>query len=269
MIVVPEPRGLSSDVFMETSRRVVVCRDLGDLSRRVAEEFVSLAKDKADKASKTGDFTVALAGGSTPKNLYSMLTSTEFVQRISWPQVYLFWGDERCVPPAHAESNYRMANESLISRVPIPPGNVYRMEGEGEPEASASRYEATLKRVFQLSDKEVPRFDLVLLGLGDDGHTASLFPDSEAIQETERLVTAVYVEKLKSYRLTLTFPVLNHAAHVFFLVAGKGKAKILREVLFGGDETESTPARRIMPDNGRILWFVDRSAASLSPELQS
>lgn len=251
---------------MELSRKVIVCRDLGDLSRRVAEEFVGLAKDKASRA---GRFTVALAGGSTPKGLYSLLATPESHRRIDWRQVYLFWGDERCVPPDHAESNYRMANESLISRVPIPEGNVYRMNGKQDPKASASRYEATLKRAFQLSEKEIPRFDLVLLGMGEDGHTASLFPDSEALEETRRLVAAVYVEKLKSHRLTLTFPILNHAANVFFLVAGGSKAKILREVLLGQDGTEKYPAQRIKPNNGRVLWFVDQPAASLCPELQS
>jgi 6-phosphogluconolactonase len=224
-----------------------------------------LAKDKA--ACKAGRFTVALAGGSTPRSLYSMLASSEFVDRISWPQVYLFWSDERCVPPDHADSNYRMANESLISRVPIPVGNIHRMEGEGEPKTSASRYEAVLKRVLQLSDKGIPRFDLVLLGMGEDGHTASLFPDSEALQETKRLVTAVYVEKLKSYRFTLTLPVLNHAANVFFLVAGESKAGILRKVFLGNDGPEKYPVLGVKPQDGRVLWFADQAAASLSPEL--
>ena len=246
--------------------KVIVCRDHEDVSRRGAEEVAHLA---GEAVAAKGRFTVALAGGSTPKGLYSFLAAPDFQQRIHWPHVHLFWGDERCVPPDHPESNYRMVNESLISRVPIPAGNVYRMEGEGEPKTSASRYEEALKEVFRLSGNNLPRFDLILLGLGDDGHTASLFPGSEVLQESRRLVAAVHVEKLKSYRLTLTFPVLNHAANVFFLVAGKGKAKILRKVLLGEDETESYPAQRIKPNNGRVQWFVDQAAAGLCPELQS
>ncbi len=210
-----------------------------------------------------GRFTVALAGGSTPKHLYSLLATPEFQEQIPWPRVRFFWGDERCVPPDHPESNYRMVHESLLSKVPIPVENVYRMEGEKDPQLAALRYEETLRRFFQLSDEDLPRFDLILLGLGEDGHTASLFPGSHAVEETNRLVTALYVEKLKAHRLTLTLPVLNNSANIFFLVAGKNKAGVLRDLLQGGHGPEPLPAQRVKPQEGRLLWFADQAAANV------
>ena len=245
---------------MPPFRKIIVCREIKELSRRAAEEFVSLARQAAGTV---GRFAVALAGGSTPKNLYSLLATSEFQGQIPWPQIHLFWGDERCVPPDHPESNYHMADKTLLSKVPIPAENVYRMEGEEDPQVAALRYEETLKKFFQLSDNGLPRFDLILLGLGEDGHTASLFPGSDAIQERKRLVTALYVEKLKVYRLTLTLPVLNHSGNIFFLVAGKNKARVLRDVLQGGYGSESLPALRVKPQMGRVVWFADQAAANL------
>lgn len=243
---------------MPPLRKIIVCREIEELSLRAAEEFVSLTRQAAGTV---GRFAVALAGGSTPKNLYSLLATSGFRGRIPWPQIHLFWGDERCVPPDHPESNYHMVDETLLSKVPIPAENVYRMEGEEDPEVAARRYEETLKKFFQLSDNGLPRFDLILLGLGEDGHTASLFPGSDAVQESKRLVTALYVEKLKAFRLTLTLPVLNHSANIFFLVAGKNKARVLKDVLQGGDGSESLPAQRVNPRMGRLLWFADQAAA--------
>jgi 6-phosphogluconolactonase len=239
---------------------IIICQDLGDLSRRAALEFVRLANESV---SLSGRFVVALSGGSTPKELYSLFASPEFRDQIAWPQVHLFWGDERCVPPNHPESNYRMVLETLLSKVPIPKANVYRMKGEETPQAAADEYELTLRRFFRLSDDHLPRFDLILLGLGEDGHTASLFPGSYALHETKRLVTAPYVDRLRSYRLCLTLPGLNQAANVFFLVAGENKAGVLRNVLQGRDGSESLPARLIQPQRGRLVWFVDHDAASL------
>lgn len=223
-------------------------------------EFARLANQSV---STGGRFSVALSGGSTPKGLYSLLLTPEFRDQIPWTRVHLFWGDERCVPPDHPESNYGMVHETLLSKVPIPEENVYRMKGERDPQAAADEYELILRRSFQLSEGDLPRFDLILLGLGEDGHTASLFPHSDALRETKRLVTAVYVPELKSYRLTLTLPVLNNAADVFFLVAGKSKAGILRDVLQGKDGSENLPAQRIRPQLGRVVWLVDQAAAEL------
>lgn len=239
---------------------VTICRDLRDLSQRVAAEFVRLAKQSVAAA---GRFAAALSGGSTPKELYSLLAAPEFPDEVPWSQIYLFWGDERCVPPDHPESNYRMAHETLLSKVPIPAQNIFRMLGEKEPLAAASAYEGAIRKFFQLPDGEVPRFDLILLGLGKDGHTASLFPGSEALRETRHLVTAPYVEELKTHRLTLTLPVLNHGANIFFLVTGKEKAATLGDVLQGKCSRKHLPAQRISPQQGRLVWFVDQAASTL------
>jgi 6-phosphogluconolactonase len=234
----------------------IVCKDIAKLSARVALEFVRLANRSVATG---GRFTVALSGGSTPKSLYSLLASAEFSARVPWGQSHFFWGDERSVPPDHPDSNYRMAFESLPSKVPVPKENIHRIEAELEPEVAAAKYERTIRDFFRLSGAELARFDLILIGLGDDGHTASLFPGSEALNETTRLVVATYVEKLKSYRITLTLPVLNHAANIFFLVAGESKAAVLRDVL---QRSKDLPAQRIAPQNGRLVWFLDEAAAS-------
>ena len=253
------PVNRSSDLSVPTFPKIIVCRDLSDLSRRAAAEFARLANRSV---TTEGRFAVALSGGSTPKNLYSLLASPEFRDQVPWSRVYLFWGDERCVPPGHPESNYRMVHETLLSKVPIPEENVYRIKGEGSPQDAAYEYEQALQKFFQLSKEDLPCFDLILLGLGEDGHTASLFPGSEALGETKHLVTAPYVEHLKTHRLTLTLPVLNQGANIFFLVAGEKKAPVLRDVLQGKDDPDRLPAQRIKPQRGRLVWFVDQAAAS-------
>jgi 6-phosphogluconolactonase len=235
---------------------IVIGRDLDELSMKAAVEFIGLANRSVGCS---GRFVVALSGGSTPKSLYSLLASAEFRAQIPWAQIHFLWGDERCVPPDHPESNYRMTFESLLSKVPVPKENIHRIEAELEPEAAAERYEREIRECFRLSGAELPRFDLVLLGLGDDGHTASLFPGSQALEETGRLVVAIYVDKLKTYRITLTLPVLNHAANIFFLVAGESKAGVLRDVL---QRSKSLPAQHIAPQNGRLVWFLHEAAAS-------
>ncbi|HEU4340239.1 MAG TPA: 6-phosphogluconolactonase [Candidatus Binatia bacterium] len=236
---------------------VIICRDVANLAERAAEIFVVLA-GQAEGA--TGRVSVALSGGSTPKSFYALLSSSRYRDRIPWTRIHLFWGDERCVPPDHTESNYRMVREVLLSKIAIPAENVHRMAGEKEPDIAAAEYEAELKRFFRLSSGALPRFDLILLGLGEDGHTASLFPGSEALKQTKRLVTACYVTKLKSHRLTLTFSVLNAGAVVIFLVAGKNKAPIVREVLKA--KAASLPAGKVKPVDGRLIWFIDLEAAA-------
>lgn len=237
----------------------IVCKDIPELSAQAAAEFVRLANERSATA---GRFVVALSGGSTPRALYSLLAGAEFQSQVPWDRVHLFWGDERCVPPDHPDSNYRMAFETLLSKAPVPEKNIHRLEGELAPEAAAAGYEQTIRDFFRLSGSDWPRFDLIFLGLGDDGHTASLFPGSEALHENKRLVVATYVEKLKTYRITLTLPVLNRAANIFFLVAGASKAAILAEVLQEKRGSESLPARRIDLQGGRLVWFVDRAAAA-------
>jgi 6-phosphogluconolactonase len=238
-------------------RDIILCRDADELGRKAAAQFVALA----DEAVNTrGQFNVALSGGSTPRALYSLLATDEFSAQLSWRQIHLFFGDERCVAPDHAESNYRMVKESLLSRTNIPAANVHRMGGENAPAVAAAAYEARLREHFSIDDDALPRFDLVLLGLGEDGHTASLFPASSALSETRRLVATTYVKKLNAHRLTLTFPVINHAAQISFLVAGESKAAVVKEILT--TEKCDYPAARIKPENGQLTWFVTRDAAT-------
>ncbi len=231
-------------------------------SAALAEAAAQAVADAAEAAvSQTGRFTLALSGGSTPRRLYARLASPPFSSRIDWPRLHVFWGDERCVPPDHPDSNYRLASESLLSKVPIPPERVHRMQGEDpDPERAAQAYAAELGRVFTLAPGGRPGFDLILLGMGADGHTASLFPGSPALTETTRFTVALYVERVKAHRLTLTLPVLNAAARVIFLVSGEDKAETLRMVLTGGP-SPLRPASLIRPA-GEVLWLVDRAAAA-------
>lgn len=242
---------------------VIICRDLADLSARAAERFLALT-GKAVNA--TGRFAVALSGGSTPKGLYALLATSPCRERVPWHGVHFFWGDERCVLPDHRESNYRMVREVLLSKIPIPAENVHRMAGEKEPQIAAAEYEEEIKTVFGLSSGALPRFDLILLGLGEDGHTASLFPGSDALRETERLVVACYVRQLGAYRLTLTLPVLNAAAHITFLVAGQSKAAVVKQILQGNSEL---PAAKVKAAKGRLLWLLTQEAAASARLFQS
>jgi 6-phosphogluconolactonase len=212
----------------------------------------------AEAVRARGRFTVALSGGSTPKRLYALLATKG---SIPWDKVFFFWGDERHVPPDDAESNYRMANEAMLSKVSVPAANVFRVRGE-EKDASnaAQQYEKDVQQFFHLSPGEFPRFDLIFLGLGPDGHAASLFPKSAALTERRRLVVANWVEKFETDRITFTFPVLNAAACVMFLASGPDKAQILREVF--ENRSANLPSQAIRPTNGKLLWLVDSAAAS-------
>lgn len=240
-------------------RDIVLCRDLVELSRQTAEQFSQLAHECVEAS---GRITVAFSGGSTPKHLYSLLASADYQNRIRWNNVELFWGDERCVPPDHPESNFRMAQEALLSRIQISAENIHRMRGEGQPQAAAAEYEKELQRFFGLNSGGLPRFDLILLGIGEDGHTASLFPDSDALNDTEHLVLARFVEKLNAYRLTLSLPVLNNAANVWFLVAGPSKADAVQQAF---SSSSDLPAAKVQPVNGKLTWFITRDAAPRIP----
>lgn len=240
-----------------TNREIIICRDNDELSRKAAEQFVALARQAS---AARGRFSVALSGGSTPKALYSLLATGEFGERLAWRQIHFFWGDERCVPPDHAESNFRMVEESLLSKIPVSSKNVHRMNGAIEPAVTAATYEAELRQFFSSSQEKLPRFDLILLGLGEDGHTASLFPDSSALSETERWVATTYVQKLEAHRLTLTLPVINNAAQITFLIAGQSKAAVVKKILASQDT--NAPAARIKPADGKLSWFITRDAAS-------
>lgn len=238
-----------------TSADVRIFPNLEELSREVAREFESLA-ERATTAGR--HFCAALSGGSTPRPLYEMLGGAGF--RIPWSSVELFQVDERCVPPGDPQSNFRMLREALLDRAPVP--NFHRMRAEDRDLDRAARdYATELERALGPQPGERPRLDFVLLGMGPDGHTASLFPGSPALGEELRWVCPNYVEKLKMYRLTLTFPVINAAERVVFLVAGSDKAESLREVL--EDSETQLPAARVHPASGRLTWYVEQSAAEL------
>jgi 6-phosphogluconolactonase len=182
-----------------------------------------------------------------------------------WGKLDLYWVDERCVPPDHPDSNYRMTREAMLDHVPLAPAQVHRMEGELPPEEAAARYESELRNSFRLEGAESPRFELIALGMGPDGHTASLFPHTAAIDEMSRLVVANHVQNKDAWRITLTWPVINHASSVFFLIAGADKAQILHEVLLGPRDPERLPSQLIAPSGGILTLLLDKAAASLLP----
>lgn len=245
-----------------------ILTDAEEIIQTAAVEFV---RQTIEAVQAKGFFTVALSGGSTPKGLYSLLArdgKPGFRFQVPWNKIHFFWGDERHVPPDHPDSNYRMAHETMLSKVPVPLENVHRIKAEN-PDArrAAEDYERELREFFRLEAGQLPRFDMVLLGMGADGHTASLFPGTEVIHEEKRLVVALWVEKLNTYRITLTPPVLNNAARVIFLISGEEKAETLRTVLQGSYQPERFPAQIIHPTIGKLLWLIDQAAARL-PEFK-
>ena len=230
--------------------RFVVLPDKEAVSHAAAKRFAALAAQHAGARC----FAVALSGGSTPRRLFELLAAAPYRERVPWSNVHLFWGDERCVPPDHTDSNYRMTREALLDHVDVPPQNVHRLRGELPPPQAARLYCAELKSVLG----PLPRFDLIMLGMGSDGHTASLFPGSSALQETEREALPTYASHLDSWRVTLTLPVLNRAAHVLFVVSGADKAPALARVQAG----DPLPAGLVRPHSGTLTWLLDRDAAA-------
>ncbi len=230
---------------------IVVLPDPEALAREATDRFVALARSAI---AAHGRFTVALSGGSTPKALYEQLVA----QPVEWQHVHVFWGDERCVPPDHPDSNYGMAQRALLSHIDIPAQNVHRLKGELDPAQAAQQYEAELRTVFGAQ----PRFDLILLGMGADAHTASLFPGTPALHEQQRWVAAHYVDKLQANRVTLTPPIINQAAAVIFLIAGNDKAAALRSVWHGPHDPDRFPAQIVAPTAGRVIWLVDQAAVT-------
>lgn len=252
---------MEAAINVSGSRDIRIFTDSRALSHAAAGLFRALA-DTA--VAERGRFAAALSGGSAPQGLYTILANEPHAGRIDWDRVHLFWADERCVPADHGDSNYRLVQELLLSRVPIPDENVHRVRGEDGAEQAAAAYERDLKAYF--GDEDWPAFDLVILGAGEDGHTASLFPGSFQAREDNRLAAPVYPGAHMRDRVTLTLPVLNHARNVLFLVSGQSKQRMVRSIVQEGNPG-SLPAGLVRPSTGVCTWFLDEdAAASLSRE---
>ncbi len=248
------------------TREIRVVASVEELSHLAAETMVLRA---VDAIRERGRFIVALSGGSTPTSLFELLASPPFVSRIDWSHVHVCWGDERCVSPADARSNYRTACDVLLDHVPIPDAHVHRMRGEAVPEVAAAAYEVELRTLFDAPEPQgtdFPSFDLILLGVGDDGHTASLFPKGAALYEQSRWAVAEYVESVAMWRITLTLPLINASRDVLFLVAGTDKADVVRQLFAAPTLAESLPAARVAPSRGHLQWILDRAAAAKTPD---
>jgi 6-phosphogluconolactonase len=235
--------------------------DIESLNLFAAEKFVEIANQSIEKR---GKFTVALAGGSTPKSLYKLLSSEKFKDKIDWSRTFFFFGDERNVLPSDEESNFRMADESLFKLLRINDESIFRWETELQnAEKIATKYEEKIKHFFELGETDLAQFDLILLGMGADGHTASLFPFTNALRETKKIAVANYVEKLNDWRFTLTFSTINNARNIIFLVAGAEKVETLQAVLEGKFEPERLPSQNVRPTNGNLFWLIDKNVAKL------
>jgi 6-phosphogluconolactonase len=210
---------------------------------------------------------VAISGGSTPKAMFALLAdpAQPFVTQIPWDKLDLYWVDERCVPPDNAESNYRMTSEALLSKVPLAAERIHRMEGELDPEVAAARYESTIRNTFKLEGAETPTFDLVLLGMGDDGHTASLFPHTEALSDLTHIAIANHVPQKDTWRITLTWPVINQGREVAFLIEGAAKTQVLHDVFLGPYKPDTLPSQLIRPASGHLTLLLDVVAAAKLP----
>ena len=243
---------------------IIVVDDAVALSFKAAEIWVGCMREAL---SRKAQFSVALSGGSTPKALFSLLVEDEsFKNSIPWDKIHFFWGDERHVPPQDEQSNFRMANEMMLARAHVPAQNIHRIRTEqSEPARVAQEYETELLKFFKLTTGQLPVFDFILLGLGPDGHTASLFPETRALFEENHLVVANWVETFQAHRITLTAPVLNNADTIVFLISGHEKAEILQQIAEGGYHPDRLPAQLIRPTHGRLIWLVDQAAAGKLP----
>lgn len=229
-------------------------------ARAIAQQIVSLAENSINAR---GRFTLLLSGGNTPRPLYAMLATREFTDQVDWSNVHVFFSDERCVPPGHPDSNSHMVRQLLLDNVPIPVSHIYRIHGENDPEQAALDYEKTLREFFGRREAGGARFDLSLLGVGEDGHTASIFPGSAALDERERWVKAVYAEHLASWRITLTPLALNAAQTTFFFVTGDSKADIIGRILSPNEGAPPLPVHAIKPGAGAPRWYLDQAAAKM------
>ena len=245
-----------------TNREIRILPDGNAIAQTAAAEFLEAAKEAV---CEKGNFCVALSGGSTPKALYGLLISNPILQAmVPWGKIQFYFGDERHVPPDDTESNFRMATEAMLAKAPVDAQQVHRIKGEKRNAAQAAEeYEEDLRTSFRLAEGQLPRFDLVLLGMGPEGHTASIFPGTKALKEERRLVVSNWVGKLYTDRITLTPPVLNNAARIIFMVQGAEKAPALKAVFEGPYEPDQLPAQIIKPKEGKALWLVDPTAAAM------
>ncbi len=236
-----------------------------EMAAAASEMFASSV---AAAAVARGVARVAISGGTTPKAMFALLAdrTQPYFARVPWDKLHLFWVDERTVPPGDKDSNYGMTRAALLDHVPLPAEQVHRMEGELDPEVAASRYEALIRTEFRLEGAQTPAFDLVVLGMGDDGHTASLFPHTEAIHELGRIVVANHVPKMNTWRITLTWPVINQGREVVFLIEKASKAEILHDVLLGAYDPELKPSQLIRPASGQLTLLLDAAAAAKLPQ---
>ena len=242
---------------MSSAPQVRVWSTTDELFQAAAEDFCNIGNQALRER---GRFTVALSGGSTPRSLHHQLATT-FSMGLPWDKVFFFWGDERHVPPDFPESNFRMAKETLLSPLQIPVDNVFRMPGElPDANQAAAIYEQTLREFYRSAPGEFPCFDFILLGLGPEGHTASLFPETKALEEKQRLVVGNWVAVHSTWRITFTYPLLNHAANIMFLIEGSGKADIVRQAL--KDPSAHLPCQGVKPVNGELRWYLDKQAGS-------
>src|SRR6266436_9289471 len=248
--------------MVRVDREIRILTDAAAVANRAAQKFVEAG---AAAVNEKGSFSVVLAGGSTPKALYGLLVNDPALRaQVPWDKMQVFFGDERHVGPDHPDSNFRMANEAMISKSPLKPEQVTRIKGEyPDAEQAAREYELAIRSYFKLADGEFPRFDLVLLGMGSEGHTASLFPGTKALLETKRIAVRNWIGKLYTDRITLTAPAINNAARVIFMVTGADKALALKGVLEGPYEPEQLPAQMIQPQKGKLLWLVDTTAGGM------
>jgi 6-phosphogluconolactonase len=235
-----------------------------DLAASAAEFFASVV---SAAVGARGVARVAISGGTTPKRMFALLAdrSKPYFDQVPWGRLHLFWVDERCVPPTDKDSNYRMTNEALLEHVPLPAAQIHRIEGELDPEAAAARYEAAIRAAFRLEGAQTPAFDLVLLGLGEDGHTASLFPHTAALFELGRIAVANHVPQKETWRITLTAPVINRGHEVAFLIEGAGKAQVVHDVFLGAYDPKAKPSQLIRPESGRLTLLLDAAAATMLP----
>ncbi|MEE9426045.1 MAG: 6-phosphogluconolactonase [Methylococcales bacterium] len=253
-----KPQSIESSVINQGNLKI--SKDVDALCENVAKRIIECAKTAIDE---NGVFHFALAGGSTPQGVFERLATAKFSSQIDWQKTHIWFGDERCVPADHSDSNYRMANLALLSLVSISENNIHRIQGELEPAQVAKLYENEISQHLPRPDDGFPVFDLMLQGLGPDGHTASLFPGTPSLKVYDHAVTTVYVEKLDSWRVSVTFPVLNAAHNLLFLVAGAGKAEVIRDIFQQNSSTRQLYPVEMLKSTGSIEWFLDDAAASL------